>query len=1360
MQHEITGGYRLSPQQKHLWDLQQAGGVAPARARCAVLVEGRLDPDGLRAALTEVARRHDVLRLGFRRLPGMTVPLQADSGEPDVEWATPRDLRGATAAEQEAEVEALYEAEAGREPEAEHGPALRATLVALSESKHLLLLSLPPLCADAAGLENLARETASAYGGRGAEDGAEPLLYAVASEWLNELLASEDAEGGRAFWRGQMSAASLGRRLPGASPAEAAAPFVPRRLAPSPVAPEVARALEAFAAREKVSVEEVLLACFQILLWRLGGGGDVTVGVAFDGRPDAELAAALGLFEKSLPLNCELGGGERLAAVAREAGASLRGAGDWQECFSWEQFGGADGAGVRFFPYCFARETRPGTHEAGGLTFSVSRRDAFPDRFDLRLVYTAEGESLSVGFEYDAAAWPAAEVGRLAARYGALLRDAAERPETPVGRLNVLDEAERRTLLEEFNRTGRDYGAPETIHEIVGRQAARTPEAVAVEFEGESLTYAELDARANQLARHLRGLGVGPEAVVGVCVERSFEMVVGLLGVLKAGGAYLPLDPALPAERLAWMLEDTRAPLVLTVRRLRDALPDSDAEVFELDADWSHVGRQSAEPLPSASGGSNLAYVIYTSGSTGRPKGVMIQHRSICNRLLWTLDAFPLAASDRLLQKTVFSFDASVWELFAPLMAGAQLVLARPGGHQDSGYLAAAVAERRITNLQLVPSMFGVLLAEPAFARCQSLRRVFCGGEALPAESVRLCRELLPGAELVNLYGPTEVSIDATYRACAPGDTPERGVVPIGRPLANMRVYVLDSDSGPAPLGVAGELYVGGCGLARGYLNRPGLTAERFVPDPYSGEPGARLYRTGDLARWTAAGELEFLGRADSQVKIRGFRIELGEIEAALRRHEQVQEAVVMAREDVPGDQRLVAYVVPRQKQPAAGRQLFALPNGLEVAHLNRNETELLYEELFVEQNYLRHGVELRDGDCVFDVGANIGLFTLFVFTRCRAARVFAFEPIPRTYEALSANISLYGLNAVAYNCGVADRAGAATFTFYPKVSASSGMYADATAEERVTRAFMANQDGRLVAFADELMEGRFERELYECRLVTLSEVIEEQGVGQIDLLKVDVEKSECDVLRGLRDEDWAKVKQVVAEVHDSGGRLEEFLGLLKRHGFRCVVEQEAAFEHTGLHHVYAVHPSRRAQPAANGGAPAPALVRQTLDEAALGARLREQLPDYMIPSAFVVLDALPALPNGKVDRRALPAPDGSRRGAAGPYVAPRNATEARLAEIWAGLLGVERVGVHDSFFDLGGHSLLATQAISRMRETFQAELSLRAFFESPTIASLSVGLVRSLAEQLSDEEMLELLDEIEPLGAEDAGPVAAARKG
>ncbi|PYQ54258.1 MAG: non-ribosomal peptide synthetase, partial [Acidobacteria bacterium] len=573
-----------------------------------------------------------------------------------------------------------------------------------------------------------------------------------------------------------------------------------------------------------------------------------------------------------------------------------------------------------------------------GLAVEPLDTSARVSRFDLSLALSEQGGELGGGLEYSTDLFDRTSMERLAGHFLRLLAAAADDPSRRVAEIELLSPAERQQVAVELNDTAADLaavfggsgGAEPLLHRWIERQAALTPGATAVVGESESLTYRELDARANRLARRLRRLGVRVDDPVAICADRSPALIVGLLAILKAGGAYLPLDPSYPSERLAFMIEDgldgvAKPVLLAQVDLLAASVAGAGARLIDLDSAAGPAAGPAGDaddpllaPLDGGAGADNLAYVIYTSGSTGRPKGVMSTHRGVVNRIAWAQRAYGLTPADRVLQKTPVSFDVSVWELFWPIVVGARLVLARPGGQRDPAYLMRRIEEQGVTTVHFVPPMLQVFLAQlsqTGLGRCRSLRQVMASGEALPAELAARFHELLGGApgpagitELHNLYGPTEASVDVTAHKTLPG--PARRTVPIGRPIANLGIWLLDAELQPVPLGVPGELYIGGTGLARGYLRRPGLTAERFVPHPL-GRPGERLYRTGDLARFSVDGEIEFLGRTDDQVKLRGFRIEPGEIEAALASHPAVREAAVVAREE-----RLVAYVVPAGPGP------------------------------------------------------------------------------------------------------------------------------------------------------------------------------------------------------------------------------------------------------------------------------------------------------------------------------------------------------------------------------------------------------------------------------------------------------------
>ena len=703
--------------------------------------------------------------------------------------------------------------------------------------------------------------------------------------------------------------------------------------------------------------------------------------------------------------------------------------------------------------------------------------------------------------------------------------------------------------------------------------------------DGEHTTYAELNERANRVAHYLRANGVGANTLVALYLERTRDMTVAILGVIKAGAGYLPLEPIYPADRLAFMLGDAQPAVVLTQQSLRDGLPETSARVVSLDSDWPEFAAQPDANLAIAVPPDSLAYVIYTSGSTGRPKGVVITHRNVTRLIDQTDDWFHFDERDVWTVFHSFSFDFSVWEYWGPLLTGGRLVVVPYWLSRSPEAFHALLVSERVTVLNQTPSAFRQLMQVDAAAGAVplALRYVIFGGEALDLPSLApwFARHGDSAPQLINMYGITETTVHVTYRRITAEDAATAPGSLIGEPIPDLQVHVVDARGELVPIGVPGEMLVGGEGLARGYLGRPELTAERFVPNPFGTEPGTRLYRSGDLARRLASGDMQYLGRIDDQVKIRGYRIELGEIQQVLEQHPGVEHALVVAREFGAGDTRLVAYLTPDRKQAATVREFLALeregaipassryelPNGMAIVHLNQNETDFLYREVFEDLSYLRHGITIEAGDCVFDVGANIGLFSLFAARQAEGVRVFAFEPIPPVFELMRANTRLHHLDATLFQAGAAGEAGSATFHYYPRVSIISGRFADAETERAVVTKFVQNQtaagDGVDQELFDDLLSERLQSTAVECRLVTLSDVIREHQLERIDLLKVDVEKSESEVLRGIRDEDWPRIRQAIIEVHDSDGQLAQITELLSRHGFSVTVDQDTLLEGT-----------------------------------------------------------------------------------------------------------------------------------------------------------------------------------------------------
>jgi amino acid adenylation domain-containing protein len=1040
-QSPSTEGFRLSSQQEHLWLLHRAG--LPLAARCAVTATGALDTEALRKALDRLVERHEILRTGFHHLAGVAVPLQVIAAGAVMPFEH-HDLSGLDAAGRERRLGEIWSA-LGEEPlELERAPLVSAVLATLEPDRHQLLVRLPTLCADSPTLELLVGEIGGAYEAclRGEEIDGAPMQYVDFCEWQHEILESAETTAGREHWRRQDLAGLLEARLPGEAP-EGTADTVDTGVGSVPILPEAgwAAAIERLGVRADI----FLLACWQALLGRLTGRPEVLVGVASNGRKFAELRGALGPFAQLLPVRCQAGEDVPFRELLRRVEEAHREAGEWQESFTWSEVARPArpaNAAEPDFPFAFSYALRPAAVAAAGLSFALERSSLRTSRFDAELSCVAtekEEAGLELAVRYDLGRLGRGEAELLAGRLRDLIGNALAAPEAALGDLESLADSERALLLTGFNDTAAPF-PEECCHTLLALQAGRTPEAWAVIAGGERLTYRELHERANRLARFLRARGVGPEVRVGICVGRSPEMVVGILGILKAGGAYVPMDPTYPADRLALMIGETGGPVLLTQERFREDLAGHGVPLVCLDSQWEEIGREDAAPPETPVRPENLAYVIYTSGSTGRPKGVLVSHRNLVHSLSARLAYYRNPVESFLLLSS-FAFDSSVAGIFGTLAQGGALVLPEEDAQRDIPRLLELLDHHRISQFLSLPSLYaGLLEAAEEPGRLRHLRDVIVAGEACPPALIGRHQRRLPGAGLYNEYGPTEGTVWCTAYEFPPGGEE----VLIGGPIPNMRAYLLNQRLRPVVLGSPGELYIAGEGITRGYHDRPELTAERFVPNPFAGpgEAGTRLYQTGDLARFRPSGSLEFLGRVDHQVKIRGYRIELEEIEAVLGRHPALREVAVAAREDEPGDQRLVAYVVHERG------------SSLQVSEL---------------------------------------------------------------------------------------------------------------------RAFMA-----------------------------------------------------------------------------------------------------------------------------------------------------ERLPEYMVPAVFVPLDELPLTPNGKVDRRALPAPGSARSELQGAYVAPGTLAEEMMADLWADVLGLEKVGVRDNFFELGGHSLLATQLVSRLREAFRVDLTLIWLFEAPTVERLA----------------------------------------
>jgi amino acid adenylation domain-containing protein len=902
----------LSFSQEQVWlHTQMAGDIPLYNESITVHRHGPLDIRLLERCLVEIIRRHEIWRTTFDVVDGK--PVQVIHSAP-TEFRLPfEDVSSIPAGEREVIVRHVATEEIRRSFDLQSGPLIRALVVCTEEEEYRLFVTFHQIVFDAVSayrvfLPELVTLYEAFSSGKPSPLPEPKVQYADFAYWQRKHNAVPHEQ--ISYWRDRLAC-----ELPLLQwPSDRTRPLVQSHrgeIERFSLSASLISAIRALGRQTGTSFYMTLLAALVVLLHRYTNQDDIILGGFTAGRNRLELEDVPGYFVNPLPLRFDVSGNPSFRELQLRVRKTLLDALAHEEVPFPEIVKTtphrADPSRNPLFQIVLSQQPKlPRLTDGWNLVTEEFSNGC--SKLDLIIVVDDREESVCGPITYNPDLFDADTITRMIGHWETLLADASRNSDKRVSELAILTEPERHQILVEWNNTHKDYPKDLCLHQVIEQQVLRTPDKVAVIYNERQLTYRQLNERANQLAHHLRKLAVGPEVLVGLVMERSIEMVVGLLGILKAGGAYLPLDVDHPKDRLSMLLEDSRAPVVLTQKHLLDRICVAPARTICLDTDWSEIARESTSNPHSATEPHNIAYAIYTSGSTGKPKGVLNVHAGIVNRLLWMQDAYRLTDQDRVLQKTPYTFDVSVWEFFWPLMTGAGLVIAEPGGHREPGYLVNLIQREAITTLHFVPSMLQIFLEATGVESCTSLKRVICSGEALSLELQNKFLGRLK-AELYNLYGPTEAAVDVTSWKCTPED--EGSTVPIGRPIANMKIYILDRNFQPLPVGIAGELHIGGVGLARGYLNRTELTAERFIPDPFGSAPTDRLYRTGDVARYRQDGTIEFLGRIDDQVKIHGIRIELGEIEAVLNSHKAVHEAHVIVREDTPGVRRLVAYFVP-----------------------------------------------------------------------------------------------------------------------------------------------------------------------------------------------------------------------------------------------------------------------------------------------------------------------------------------------------------------------------------------------------------------------------------------------------------------
>ncbi|NQE33862.1 non-ribosomal peptide synthetase [Microcoleus asticus] len=1539
------GNLPLSFAQQRLWFLDQLVPNNPFyNVPAALRLTGALNFSALQQTFNEIVRRHEALRTTLAVVSGQPVQRIAAAFHLPINVV---DLRNLPKESRQTEANRLTAQEAQRSFNLSNDLLLRVTLLQLDDAEYLLMLNMHHIVSDGWSIGVLIQELGALYTAF-AREKPSPLpdlsvQYADFAKWQREWLQGEVLETQLAYWRQQLNGISM-LNLPADRPRPAIQSYRGKRQFLQ-LPKQLSEALETLSQREGVTLFMTMLAAFKTLLYHYAQQEDIVVGSPIANRNRSEIEALIGFFVNSLVLRTDLSGNPTFRELLNRVKDVALGAYAHQD-LPFEKLVEElhpDRALNQnpLFQVAFALQNAPGNRlELPELTLSPQQLDVGTARFDLEFhlwerspnssgsnqspsnkLWVDSSLGISGMVIYSADLFDEATISRLIGHFQALLESIVTNPDQRIANLQYLSAKERYHLLVECNNTQADYPQDLCIHQLFEMQADRTPDAVALVFGEERVTYQELNLRSNQLARYLQKIGVGPEVLVGLCCGRSLDLIVGMLGILKAGGAYLILDPSYPAERSSFMVKDAQLSVVLTqqqwVEKLREAKlsrrESPNLQIVCLDTDWEMISQEIADNPTSAATAENLVYAIYTSGSTGKPKGVEIEHGSLLNLVFWHQREFGVSAGDRTTQIAAIGFDACGWEIWPYLAAGSSIYFPEDDMRRDPEKLQNWLVSNAIA-ISFLPTPLAEKVLLLDWPQTTALRILLTGGEKLQQHPLKS-----HPFKLVNNYGPTENTV-VTTSGYIPV-TEQTDIAPtIGRPIANTQIYILDKYLQPVAIGVVGELYIGGNGLARGYLNRPDLTAERFIFNPFkpnSGiilndlfrnrqdacstkkiiscgtgilpvldngatsqfkpNSGERIYKTGDLVRYRGDRNLEFLGRIDEQVKIRGFRIELGEIETLLTQHPAVQQTVAIASEDGQGDKRLVAYIALNAEYSVAREknQIMQLQNEQVL------QWQMLYNETYNQpavdsdptfnivgwnSSYTNRPIpaeQMRDWannqaaqilalqpSRVLEIGCGTGLLLFQIASRCTQYCGTDFSPISLNYiqQHLAhqelANVTLLqkmatdfeGVETAAFDAvilnsvvqyfptidylvqvleGAVKATAPGGFIFIGDVRslpllaafhASVQLYqaepslAGEQLQQRVQMQIF--QETELVIEPEffsalkhrfpqidgveiQLIRGSYRNELTDFRYNAILHIAsetarqkslpkgEERAEKRLDwsaenpnltVTKVQqiLLQNQLDVLRianvpnarvtaavkaaellsvvdkfptagqlqkavekvedlGVDPEAWYALEvpynvNISWSNSDSQGRYDVVFARGETRDF----VQETRSDNLRPWRSYANNPLQ--------GKVARKLVPQ------LQAYLAEKLPEYMIPSAFVVLESLPVTANGKVDRLALPAPQPIKLEWAGGYVAPHTSIEEVLVKIWAEVLGIKRVGIRDNFFELGGHSLLATQLVSRVRDAFAVELPLRRVFEAPTIAELS-KIVESLKDKNAKSE-------------------------
>lgn len=1360
---QIESCYRLSPLQSGMLFHNLYDGEAEAyrnQLKCDLY---GLKEDAFIQSWKYLLKRHSILRSSFYH-DSFKIPVQCVNREVNIPIEI-LDYREMSAKQQKELIREREEADRQQGFDFQRVPLMRIVLIRLSEDHYRMLWSSHHILMDGWSIPVLIEEFLRAYDAYATGQEPENNTEDRYEDYIR-YLERRDKDAEETYWQHYLEELESGTSLPfiasNVKGVHGTGQYIEETL--SFEAEQTAQITE-FAKSRRITVNTLMQAVWSYLLHQYTGNSDIVYGVVMSGRPEdlPGVEKRVGMYINTLPLRSRLK--------------------EDQPVNEWLQEIQQDQLNSRTYQYASLTDLQKWSGVEGDLFDNIMVFQNYPVSEvltaadwqlrvdDLEMLeqanypfYISVGVSgkINVNFFYNVALFEPVYVEQIKAHFRHVLLQLIREDNPLLGDIRLLNNAERMQFLNAFSNTA-TAALPEkdkTIVTLFEEQVVLTPDNIAAVYGEQQLTYSALNTQANQLAHYFIEKGVTTGTLVPVYAERSLEQLVAILAIMKAGAAYVPLDPGHPEQRIAYMLKDTGAGIVVTGPADKKLAPEegSGLTLIDLCADKELLSSGPGVNPGVAIQSTDLAYIIYTSGSTGNPKGVMIEHRSLSNYLLNGLKRYK-GAGDGSFAHLSYTFDASLTAMFVPLLCGRSVVMNT--GDALEVFKASSFTTGNFDFVKMTPAHLQLLEDAMSSAEINVPQKIVLGGEQLNYDHIQFLANADQEITIFNEYGPTEATVGCCVYAISGRDLSKgtQGAVPIGKPLDNVNLYIVDRNNEPVALGVAGELLIGGVQVARGYLNNPALTAEKFIASPFV--PGDRLYRTGDLARFLPDGNIEYIGRVDEQVKINGYRIEPAEIETALRDIRGLRDAKVLMTDAGKGHRSaMVAYAqVDRQQLPLLSNyqallnskqitadDLHVLPNGLPVLSANINEVRFLYKEIFLDQCYVKQGLYLKDDSCVIDVGANVGFCTLFLHLLNKNVNIYSFEPIPEVYNYLARNRSLYNVKGKAYQCAISDTSTAIELTYYPEVSIVSGINESSREAKELVRAYVEHAGvGDLSSEEiDAMLDAKLNHKRITCQARTISQVIREEQLTTVDLLKIDVENSEEFVLAGIGADDWGKINSMIIEVHDVDGRLDRITHLLEDKGFRLHTEKEPSLSGDNiLYNIFAFRQGITPNVPAYTN-PDTNTAGQWLHPADLNSiiksGLQQRLPDYMVPSQIVLLDRMPLTHNGKIDRRALLSlpVNVSRNEQSRVY----NETEIQLIEIWKELLGVEKVGVNDDFFHIGGDSLLAIRMISAIRKQLGVEVSISVFFELLTIEEVARYIKMNRQDELTtagDYETIQL---------------------